>query len=257
MTELKCGLLGKTLAHSRSPEIHGMLGEYEYRLYEKREDEIEGFLRGGGWTGLNVTIPYKKAVIPFLDELSRTAADVGSVNTILRREDGSLYGDNTDVYGFEAMAERGGFRMKNEKTLVLGSGGASAAVCGALRRMHAGPVTVISRSGPFHYGNLELHADAAYLVNTTPVGMFPHVDGTPVDLRRLPALKGVLDIIYRPAETVLLKQARELGIRCCNGLYMLVAQAWRSAEIFTGKAIPEEKAEYIYGEMMKSEDSGD
>lgn len=252
MSDLRCGLLGKTLSHSRSPEIHGMLGDYEYRLYEKTEDEVERFLRGGGWTGLNVTIPYKKTVIPFLDELSPTAAEIGSVNTILRRPDGSLFGDNTDVYGFAAMAEKGGFELRNEKTLVLGSGGASAAVCEALRGMKAGPVTVISRSGPFHYGNLHLHADAAYLVNTTSVGMFPHTDESPVDLRAFPSLKGVLDIIYRPPETLLLKQARELGIRNCNGLYMLVAQARRSAEIFTGEPIPEEKTEQIYRELMKT-----
>lgn len=257
MAELKCGLLGKTLTHSRSPEIHGMLGNYEYRLYEKREDEIGSFLREGGWTGINVTIPYKKTVIPFLDSLSPTAERIGSVNTIIRRADGTLYGDNTDVYGFEAMARRGGFLPMNGKTVVLGSGGASASVCEALRRMQAGTVTVISRSGPFHYGNLDLQKDAEYLVNTTPVGMFPHVDEQPVDLRAFPGIKGVLDIIYRPAETMLLRQARELGIKRCNGLYMLVAQAWRSAEQFVGEAIPEEKVEYIYRELMKREDSGD
>lgn len=252
MREIKCGLLGKTLGHSRSPEIHSRLGDYPYRLYEMPETEVPAFLRSGEWTGLNVTIPYKKTVVPFLDELSPVADRIGSVNTIVRRTDGSLYGDNTDVYGFEAMVRRAGFELKGEKTLVLGSGGASAAVQEALRRLGADPVVVISRSGPFHYGNLHLQADATYLVNTTPVGMYPETDAQPLDLAALPGLRGVLDLIYRPLETKLLKQAGELGIPGRNGLYMLVAQAWKSAEQFLGEKIPEERVETIYREMIKA-----
>ena len=251
-TELRCGLLGKTLGHSRSPEIHAKLGSYSYRLIELPEEQVAEFLRKGEWDGLNVTIPYKKTVIPFLDGMSEVVRHIGSANTLVRREDGAILGDNTDVYGFEQMVRRGGFNLKGRKTLVLGSGGASAAVREALRRMEAAPVITVSRSGPDNYRNLDRHRDAEFLVNTTPVGMYPEEDASPLDLRELPGLRGVLDLIYRPAETKLLRQARTLGIPGANGLYMLAAQAWKSAELFTGKHIPEERVEQIYEEMMKS-----
>ena len=250
MSRMKCGLIGKTLGHSWSPEIHRGLGDYEYRLYELAEEEIPAFLARRDWRGMNVTIPYKKTVVPFLNELSPAAAALGSVNTIVRREDGSLFGDNTDVFGFEAMVRRFGFEPEGRKTLVLGSGGASVSVCEALGRMGAEPI-VISRSGKYNYGNLELQEDAEYLVNTTPVGMYPNTDATPLDLRALPGLRGVMDIIYNPAETKLMRQAREMGLRVCGGLYMLVAQARRSAELFLGESIPEERTERIYREMAK------
>ena len=242
---LRCGLLGKTLGHSRSPEIHRLLGDYAYVLYEKSEEELPSFLRGGAWDGLNVTIPYKKTVLPFVDELSPVAARIGSVNTLVRRPDGRIFGDNTDVAGFLAMVRFSGFDVRGRKTLVLGSGGASVSVCEALRQLEARPV-VISRSGENNYRNLDRHADAEYLVNTTPVGMFPHTDASPLDPAVLPACRGVLDIVYNPAETLLMRQARSLGIPAVNGLYMLVAQAKRSAELFTGMPIPDEKTEAVF-----------
>ena len=242
---MKCGLLGAKLGHSRSPEIHRELADYEYRLYEKTAEELPAFLLQGDWHGINVTIPYKKQVLPWLTELSPVAEALGSVNTIVRRSDGTLFGDNTDVYGFEAMVRRSGFSLAGRKTLVLGSGGASASVCEALRRLEAKPV-VISRSGEYNYQNLSLNADAEYVVNTTPVGMYPDTDASPLNLEELPACRGVMDIIYNPAETKLMRQAARLGIPACNGLYMLVAQAWRSAELFLGAEIPESRVEEIY-----------
>ena len=251
MSRMKCGLLGKTLGHSWSPAIHHGLADYEYLLYEKQEEEIEDFLRKGDWHGMNVTIPYKKTVVPFLEELSPVAAALGSVNTIVRREDGTLYGDNTDVYGFEEMVKRFGFAVQGRKTLVLGSGGASVSVREALRRLGAETV-VISRSGEYNYTNLSLQADAEFLVNTTPVGMYPTMEAAPLDLRELPAVWGVIDIIYNPPETKLMRQAGEMGIPACNGLYMLVAQAWKAAEKFLGESIPESRAEKIYQEMSRA-----
>ena len=186
-----------------------------------------------------------------LDELTPVAAALGSVNTIVRRADGTLLGDNTDVYGFEEMIRYFGFPVSGQKTLVLGSGGASAAVREALRRLGAEPVITVSRSGEDNYENLERHADAAFLVNTTPVGMYPKTDAAPVDLRRLPGLRGVIDIIYNPPETRLMRQAREMGLPACNGLYMLVAQGWKAAERFLGEPIPAERAEKIYRELSK------
>ncbi len=242
---LRCGLLGRKLSHSWSPPIHALLGSYEYLLYEKEEDEVEEFIRSGPWDCLNVTIPYKKTVLPWVDELTETARRVGSVNTLVRRQDGTLFGDNTDVFGFTAMARSARFDLRGQKTLVLGSGGASVAVLDALRTLEALPV-IISRSGPDDYEHLERHADAAFVVNTTPVGMYPATDASPLDLRRLPACRGVLDLIYNPTETKLMRQADSLGIPSVNGLCMLVAQALRSAERFTGRRIPEERIGEIF-----------
>ena len=253
--EAKFGLIGRKLGHSWSPRIHRELAGYDYRLFEMEAEEIPGFLRRKGWRGMNVTIPYKKTVVPYLDELSPAAAALGSVNTIVRREDGSLYGDNTDVYGFEAMARRFGFDPRGRKVLVLGSGGASAAVRAALERLGAGSVITISRSGEDNYGNIRRHADAEFIVNTTPVGMFPETEAMPMDPAEIPGCRAVMDIIYNPPETMLTRRARELGIPACTGLYMLTGQAWKSAELFLGKEIPESRVETVY-RMLAGEMAG-
>ena len=225
------GLLGKTLSHSSSPAIHRMLGDYPYTLREKQPEEMETFLRRGAFRGLNVTIPYKKAVLPYLDELSPAARSLGSVNTILRRPDGSLYGDNTDLAGFRHLLDESRIDPAGRKVLVLGSGGASATVQAVLRERGAQPV-VISRSGPDHYGNLDRHRDAALIVNATPVGMYPDNGASPLSLAGFPALQGVIDLIYNPARTALLMEAEQLGIPAVNGLPMLTAQAYYSSRLW-------------------------
>ena len=230
---LRCGLLGETLGHSYSPMIHHALGEYDYRLFEIPKEDLDAFLRSDRWDGLNVTIPYKKAVVPYCGALSEAAAKLQSVNTLVRRPDGTLYGDNTDLYGFLYMMRRSGIQPAGKKALVLGSGGASVTVKAALEQLGAS-VTVISRSGPDNYANLDRHADARIIANTTPVGMYPHNGAAAVDLRQFPHCEGVLDIVYNPARTALLLQAEDLGIPCAGGLSMLVAQARRSSELFTG-----------------------
>lgn len=230
---LRCGLLGETLGHSYSPMIHHQLGDYDYRLFEIPRDALDAFLESGDWDGLNVTIPYKKAAVPYCGALSEAAAKLQSVNTLVRRPDGTLYGDNTDLYGFLYMMRRSGIQPAGKKALVLGSGGASVTVKAALEQLGAS-VTVISRSGPDNYANLDRHADARIIANTTPVGMYPHNGAAAVDLRQFPHCEGVLDIVYNPARTALLLQAEDLGIPCAGGLSMLVAQARRSSELFTG-----------------------
>ena len=237
--ELRCGLLGRKLGHSYSPQIHGLLGDYGYRLFEREPEELADFLRQGDWQGLNVTIPYKKTVLPFCASLSDAAREIGSVNTLLRRPDGSLFGDNTDAFGFARLLRESGIDPAGKKALVLGSGGASVMACWVLRQQGAREVTVISRGGEDNYGNLDRHADAQLIVNTTPVGMYPHNGQAPVDLRAFPACCGVVDVIYNPARTALLLQAEALGIPYAGGLGMLVAQAKRSAELFTASAIPD------------------
>lgn len=245
---IKCGLLGEKLPHSYSPQIHSLLGEYEYLLYEKREDELEAFIKSKEWDGLNVTIPYKKDVIKYLDSLGDTALKAGSVNTVVRRSDGTLYGDNTDVYGFIKMVEHSGISVEGKKVLVLGSGGASVAVVTALKQLNALPV-IISRRGEDNYNNLEKHYDAEVIVNTTPVGMYPNVGNSPVEPEQFPHLKGVLDVIYNPSLTELLLKAQRLGIKVENGLYMLVAQAKKSSEIFTGNTINDDVIDRIYNKL--------
>ena len=236
---LKCGLLGQKLGHSYSPAIHGMLADYDYQLFEREPEQLEDFLKNGPWDGINVTIPYKKAVLPYCVELSETARRIGSVNTIVRRPDGSLYGDNTDAYGFECLVGKSGIDVRGKKALVLGSGGASVTVVAVLKMLGAESVTVISRGGEDNYDNLAKHADAQIIANTTPVGMYPNNGQAAVDLRRFPRCEGVLDVVYNPARTALLLQSEKLGIPCAGGLYMLVAQAKRSSELFTGSAIPD------------------
>jgi len=240
-----CGLLGRKLGHSYSPQIHASLGDYTYELFEKEPEELETFLREGPFTGLNVTIPYKKAVIPYLDALSPVARRLGAVNTIVRRPDGTLYGHNTDYFGFRSMVERSGLTVTGKKCLVLGSGGASNTAVAVLQELGA-HVVIISRSGENNYDNLDRHSDAAVIVNTTPVGMYPHTDTSPVDLDGFPMLEGVLDVIYNPARTQLLLDAEARGIPCMNGLWMLVAQAKEAAEYFTGCAIPDARIADIH-----------
>ena len=242
---MECGLLGRKLGHSYSPQIHGFLGDYSYQLFEKEPEEVEDFLKNGAFTGLNVTIPYKKTVIPCLDALSPTARKLGAVNTIVRRPDGSLIGHNTDYFGFETMLKESGLKVAGKKALVLGSGGASnTAVC--VLREQGAQVIVISRSGEDNYENLARHADAAVIVNATPVGMYPSVDQAPLTLDGFPKLEGVLDVIYNPARTKLLQDAESRGLAAMNGLLMLVAQAKESAEWFTGQPISDGKIREIH-----------
>ena len=247
---MKCGLLGEKLGHSYSPQIHGYLGSYDYQLFEKQPDELEGFLKNGDFHGLNVTIPYKKAVIPYLSALSPVAAKLGAINTVVRREDGSLIGHNTDYFGFRTMVEASGLQVAGKKVLVLGSGGASNTAVAVMKELGC-EVIVISRSGENNYGNLNRHQDAAIIVNSTPVGMYPNVDTTPICLEHFPQLEGVLDLIFNPARTRLLQEAEKRGIVAMNGLLMLVAQAKESAEWFTGSALDPDLIGLIHQKLQR------
>ena len=248
---MNCGLLGRKLGHSYSPAIHALLADYEYRLYEKEPEELEDFIRHGKWDGLNVTIPYKKTVIPYCDLLSPLAEELGSVNTLVRLGDGRIMGTNTDTWGFDQMLGRVGISCAGKKALVLGSGGASATVQAILRLADA-QVVVISRTGENNYDNIENHADAAIVVNTTPVGMYPNNGQSPVDLSRLPHLEAVLDVVYNPARTQLILDAEARGIPCESGLYMLVAQAVQASELWTGQTISDQKMNAVWKQIGAS-----
>ena len=233
---MRCGLLGEKLSHSYSPQIHRLMADYEYALYEVTGQALGDFLRSDRFDAINVTIPYKKAVIPYCSRLSPQAQRLGAVNTIVRQPDGTLLGHNTDYFGFSAMFKRCGVDSKGKKALVLGTGGAAVTVKAVLEDMGAN-VIFISRSGENNYENISMHQDATILINATPVGMYPHNGESPVDLDKLPHLHCVLDLIYNPSRTKLLLDAEKRGLLTQNGLYMLVAQAKESSEWFTGSTI--------------------
>ncbi len=245
---MKFGLLGRKLGHSYSPQIHELIGKYSYGLYEREPDQVEALLRQPDIAGLNVTMPYKKDVLAYLDSVDELAARLGSVNTIVRRPDGTLEGHNTDYYGFQSMVTRSGLSVAGKKVLVLGTGGASVTAVAVMEDLGADVVT-ISRTGENNYQNLDRHADARVIVNTTPVGMYPNTGIAPLDIGLFPNLEGVLDVVYNPARTQLLLDCEKRNILACNGLWMLVAQAKRAAEFFTGTPLPDQIIHDIYQKL--------
>ena len=244
---MKFGLLGRKLGHSYSPMIFDLMGGYRYDLFEREPEGIEDLLKNGDFDGLNVTIPYKKEVLQYLDEIDPLALRLGAVNTIVKKN-GKLFGYNSDYYGFLSLVQRTRIEPPNKKVLVLGSGGASVTVRAVLEDLGA-QVVLISRSGEDNYTNLDRHRDAALIVNTTPVGMYPHNGSAPLSLEGFTALEGVLDLIYNPARTQLLMECEKYGIPGFNGLWMLVAQAKQSAQWFLGRELPESLVSDIHQKL--------
>lgn len=238
------GLIGRKLSHSFSLDIHNMIGGYEYKLYPLEPEELKSFVQKTDLDGFNITIPYKKDVIPLCSELSPRALAVGSVNTMLRLKNGGWRGENTDYYGFLHLLGQDKAEFQGEKALVLGSGGSSQTVCSVLKDFKISSV-VISRNGENNYDNLYLHSDAALIVNTTPVGMYPDNGKSPVELRAFPRCRLVLDLIYNPSRTALLLEAEALGIPSRNGLSMLAAQGVKAGSLFLGKELPAQMADEI------------
>ncbi len=247
--KLKCGLIGEKLGHSFSPQIHRKLADYDYDLFEMKEEDVAPFLAKGDFHAINVTIPYKKTVMPHLAEISDEAKRIGAVNTITKLPSGGLRGDNTDYYGFAYTVQKSGIEIKGKKVLVLGSGGASMTARTVAADLGASEVVIISRGGENHYGNLHLHADCGIIINTTPVGMYPNTGVSPIDLSLFPRLSGVLDMIYNPEKTEFLLQAEALGIPSSNGLPMLVAQAKAACERFLGEPIADSEIDRITSEI--------
>lgn len=244
---MKCGLLGRKLGHSYSPQIHAHLGSYPYDLFEKEPEEVEGFLQNGDFTAINVTIPYKQTVMPYCAELSETARRIGAVNTIVRRADGSLVGHNTDYFGFLSTLKRTGLDVAGKKALIIGSGGASKPAIAVLEELKANVIVISHKENTPE--TLAKHGDCAILVNATPVGMYPNTGDSPVDLSLFPNLEGVIDMIYNPARTKLLLDAEARGLVAENGLWMLVAQAKEAAEWFMEKSITDDVIEPIHRQL--------
>lgn len=250
---MKYGLLGEKLGHSYSKEIHALLADYEYELCEVNKEELDVLMRKKEFCAVNVTIPYKQTVIPYLDGISERAKSIGAVNAIVNRG-GKLYGDNTDFAGMRALAIRTGADMNGKKVLIFGTGGTSKTAGAVAQSLGAREVYFVSRSkkdGAITYGEAaEKHADAQILINTTPVGMFPNIQGTPADISVFPELEAVLDAIFNPLRTELVLDAQARGIKADGGLYMLVAQAVYASALFLGKDADDKKTEDVYRRIL-------
>ena len=240
---MKFGVLGKSLPHTYSPQIHKEFADYEYTVLERTEEQVHDLFKGAeGLDGFNVTIPYKKLAASLCTELSEEAKELGAVNTVVKTPDG-FKGYNTDVFGFKYMLQSAGINPAGKNCLILGTGGASVAVEYALKKMGAAKIDFCSRSGHINYENVYTVAqDSEVIVNTTPVGMFPEIDNSPIDLSQFKNLYAAADIVYNPSRTKFLQQAQELGVKNAGGLSMLVAQAWEASRYFTrgqGTVVPE------------------
>ncbi len=251
---MRCGCIGEHLTHSFSKDIHARLASYAYELLELAPHALDAFMIKAPFDAINVTIPYKSAVIPYLSHIDAAAEAIGAVNTIVKREDG-LWGYNTDVYGMTELLAHAGVSIQGKKVLILGTGGTSKTACAVARAEGASCVLRVSRDGregAITYAQAyQAHTDAQVLINTTPCGMYPTWEACPIDIDRFPALTGVIDAIYNPLCTKLVLAARARGIAAEGGLYMLVAQAVRASEIFLGEDYPAGTTERIYRDLLR------
>lgn len=248
---MKFGLIGRTLKHSYSKIIHEMFGEYQYDLVSMEEEEISGFVKNPEYRGFNITIPYKKTIMPYCESISSEAKKIGSVNTVIKKG-GKLFGYNTDYSGFSAMAKRGGIEFFNKTVAILGSGGTYNTAYAVVKDSGAKEVISVSRNGKFNYDNIADWNSSQIIINTTPVGMYPNNGESIINLDDFKNLEGVIDVIYNPLKTKLVFEAEKRGLKAIGGLYMLVFQAKEAFEIFTGKKISDDKTEDIYNTLIGS-----
>lgn len=251
---MKYGLIGKPLGHSFSREIHALIADYDYRLFEIDEDELPRFFQERDFSGINVTIPYKQAVIPFLDEISDEAKKIGAVNTIVKKE-GKLFGFNTDFFGMRALIKSTGLDLENKTVLILGTGGTSKTAVEVSKSLGAKKIVKVSRkksSDTVTYDETyEKYSGADVIINTTPVGMFPNADKTPVDVKKFKKLQGVIDAVYNPLRTNFVLNAESIGAKGRGGLYMLVAQAVYASALFLDKPADESVIDKTYARILK------
>lgn len=254
----KYGCIGKKLTHSFSKEIHAKLADYAYDLIELAEEEIAPFFEKKDFAAINVTIPYKQTVIPYLDSISEVAERIGAVNTIVNK-DGKLCGYNTDYYGMKALIERIGIDLTGKKVLVLGTGGTSKTARVVAADMGAAEILTVSRRKTDHYITYEeavqKHADANVIINTTPSGMYPDCESRPIDITEFMQLIGVVDVVYNPLCTNLVLDAKQRGIKAEGGLYMLVMQAVVAVERFLDTTIAKEVADQVFASIYASKEN--
>ena len=256
---MKYGCIGEHLAHSFSREIHNLLSSEGYELVELSPDELDGFMKKADFLGINVTIPYKEAVIPYLYHIDESARSIGCVNTVVNR-DGKLFGYNTDFYGMISLIKKADIQIEGKKVVILGSGGTSKTARAVSSFLGASECITVSRKpsekSEISYEELySLHTDAEVIINTTPVGMYPRVYDCPINISAFSSLVGVIDVIYNPIETELVREARERKIKAVTGLYMLVSQAARASEIFLSKGYSEDKIDDVYNKILKEKQS--
>ena len=255
---MKYGVIGEHLKHSFSKEIHERIGGYGYDVCEVEPDKVESLLKAAEFSGINVTIPYKEKVIPYLYSVSDRAMAIGAVNTVVNK-DGRLYGYNTDYMGLKSLIERNKIDLRGKKAVILGNGGTAKTGYFVLSDMGAKEIVRVGRSndgGDVTYEELMLyHSDAEFILNTTPVGMYPKNEGKIINVKDFPNLKGLIDVVYNPSRTNLTLEAAELGIPSESGLYMLVSQAVYASEIFTGKKYPSDLCDKVFKEILKSKEN--
>lgn len=257
---MKYGLIGEHLGHSFSKQIQTRIAEienvkdYDYQLVELDKEEFKEFMEKKDFKGINVTIPYKKDVIPYLDEMDESAKAIGAVNTIIN-VDGKLKGYNTDFGGFLYMVKAHNVHMQGKKVLIIGNGGACAAVKAVCKHENAKDIVIVSRSanrGAIGYDEMYTsHLDADIVVNTSPVGMFPNIANAPIDVSWFHKLECVLDVVYNPILTRLCFEAQEADIKRVIGLEMLIAQAKYTFEIFENMSFDDSIIDEIKKEMLK------
>lgn len=255
---MEYGLIGEHLPHSFSKEIHEQLADYTYDLHELTPDALDGFMREKAFKAINVTIPYKRDVMAYLDEISPSAKEIGAVNTIVNRG-GRLSGYNTDMLGMQALISRIGLDLTGKTVLILGTGGTSHTAQYVAKHLGAGKVVTVSRSGRDGSVTYEdaprLYPDAAVILNTTPAGMYPNVDAQAIDLSLFPALEGVADVVYNPLRTQLVQQAHALGLPAEGGLYMLVGQAVAAVEIFLDRKLDPDALDKVFQAVFADKES--
>lgn len=246
---MRYGLLGQKLPHTVSPQIHALLGIENYEKIEREENELPALFQSNAFDGFNVTIPYKEKVIPYLFALDRQAKTIGAVNTVVRTENGYV-GYNTDVDGMAYALKKAGIDPQGKNVLILGTGGTSKTATYLAEKENARSVTKVGRRSEVNYENVYDRSETQVIVNTTPVGMFPNVNEKPLDLSRFPNLSGVFDCIYNPKTTLLIEQAKRLGVPCANGLLMLIEQARKAEEYFLQKPLPETLTDQVAESLL-------
>ena len=255
---MKYGCIGEHLKHSFSKEIHNALADYEYEIREIAKDKLQEFAEAKNFSAINVTIPYKELIMPYMYQVDEHARSIGAVNTVVNRT-GKLYGYNTDFYGLTMLLSHAGVEINGKKVVILGTGGTSKTSVAVARSLGARSVIRVSRSAredAVSYEDLyENHTDAEVIINTTPVGMFPNIFVSPIELSRFKNLTGVIDAVYNPLRTPLILEARQRGIAAEGGLYMLVAQATRASEIFTDTTYSEREISRVYEKIMRDKEN--
>ncbi|MBQ8689914.1 MAG: shikimate dehydrogenase [Clostridia bacterium] len=256
--KIEYGCIGERLKHSFSKEIHNALADYDYRIVEVPREELESFALEHSFRAINVTIPYKEMIMPYLYSIDAHAATIGAVNTVVNR-DGRLYGYNTDFYGMKSLLDFAGISLRGKKVVILGTGGTSKTAYAVAGAEGARVILRVSRSGredAITYEELYArHTDAQVIINTTPSGMYPNIFTSAVDISHFPSLDGVIDAVYNPLRTPLVLSAMKRGIAAMGGLYMLVAQAVRASEIFTDTSYPSGELERVYRKILAEKEN--